>query len=356
MYSGSIETEKINDIRDLRVVVWGCGTHERFAGIHVYREAKRQGLNVEFVEGRGNPQKMVHKIRSMIQAGKPPHWVFNFVIRAGYKRHYDWFRQHDIKQLWWYPDQCQSSRIRMWNQLKGKPDAIVFSILHAAQEFKNHAEHVLWVPQYFDAERCKRAGLLPSRLNLQKPIYDLCFIGSCDGRRKDWVTKLVRLFKCNFSTHAMGSLNEVRGWTMAEAYAQSKIAFNIQRQIFLQPGPFITSNRAYNAMGSGCFFINHYVNQLELLWQEDVHCAIYDDTYQDLLNKIQYWLRPENVEEREEIARAGSVDILSYHTLERRIPQYWRIMHAIQNDNTAHLAQWSFEQQGKFITRNWELP
>jgi len=351
MYTGS--SEKVEDIRDLRVVVWCCGKHERFAGPHVYREAKRQGLNVTLTEGRGNPQRMVRHVRRMINEGKPPHWIFNFAIRTSLKRYYQWFTNHGIRQLWWYPDQCHSSRITMWNKLRNIPDAITFSILHAAQYFRNHAPHVLWVPQYFDAERCKRHGVLPARLNPYKPIYDLCFIGSCDARRKRWVTKLANKYNCNFSTHAMGRLNEVRGWDMAEAYAQSKIAFNIQRELFLNPGPFITSNRAYNAMGSGTFFINHYVRQMELLWNEGEHCVTYNDSFEEMEAKIRYWLKPENENRREEIAIAGQRDVLTYHTLERRIPQYWRIMHSIQNGNTDHLKQWSFEQRGKFVTRNW---
>lgn len=344
---------RIDDIRDLRVFIWGCGTHERFAGRHVWREAKRQGLNVNFGVGRGDPKPMVNEVRKLIKSGRKPHWIFNFPIQTKLRNHYKWFRKHGINMLWWYPDQCEKYRIRMWNSLRGIPDVITFSILHAAQYFKDHAPHVLWVPQYFDAERCKRDGALPERLRPDKPIYDLCFIGACDGRRKRWVTRLVNKFNCNFSTHAMGKLNEVRGYRMAEAYAQSKIAFNIQREKFLNPGPFITSNRAYNAMGSGCFFINHYVKQMELLWQEGVHCVTYNDKYEQLEAAIRFWLDPAKEYKREEIARAGQEDVLKYHTLERRIPQYWNIMLAIQNGETDEIAKWSFEQEGKYITRNW---
>jgi len=348
--------ERVDDIRDLRVLIWACGKQERFASPHVYREAKKQGLNVDITFDRSNPQLMAGHVRNLIAANNKPHWIFNFAIQARMKRYYEWLSRQEIKQLWWYPDQCESSRIKMWNTLKGKPDAVVFSILHAAQYFKHHAPHVLWVPQYFDAERCKRGGQLPPRLDPRKPIYDLCFIGACDARRKRWVSKLVRKFNCNFSTHAMGKLNEVRGWDMAEAYAQSKIAFNIQREIFLRPGPFITSNRVYNAMGSGCFFINHYVNQMELLWEEGVHCVTYNDSYEELDAKIRFWLAPENEEKREEIARAGQQDILTYHTLERRIPQYWRIMQAIQNGETSELQQLSFEHRLECESTINELP
>ena len=76
----------------------------------------------------------------------------------------------------------------------------------------------------------------------------------------------------------------------------------------------------------------------------------------DLVLDLKHDKEPFDEKEREEIAIAGQQDILSYHTLERRIPQYWRIMYAIQNGDTKYLDQWSFEQHGKFVTRNWELP
>ena len=348
-----MEENRVNDIRNLRVLIWGCGNEEKFAGNHIYREAKRQGLNVQYIIGRGKPEVMSRKVRELIAKGDPPHWIFNFVIRKHLSSYYDWIREKGIRQLWWYPDQLNSARLKMWNSLKGKPDAIVFAMLHNAQYLRDHAPHVLWIPQYFDAEYCKREGQLPKRLDQKKPIYDLCYLGSCDSNRKRWLAQLKRKYNCNLTIQSMRSKHRIHGWKMAEIYAQSKVAFNIQWRAFTNRKPFITSNRAYNAMGSGCFFINHYVNQVELLWQEGVHCVTYNDSYEELEAKIRYWLAPENEARREEIARAGQEDILKHHTLERRIPQYWNIMFAIQTSNTSELKDWSFEQQGRFITRKW---
>jgi hypothetical protein len=325
--------------------------HERFAGPHVAKEAARQDLDVVVTGSRNNPQEMVKVVRRMIQHRKPPHFVFCFAIRPGLRNYYRWLKKHNIKILAWYPDQCERNRDRMWRGMKDYFDAIVFSILHTAQQYRTLAPTVLWVPQYFDHISCSINGKLPKRLRADEPIYDLAFIGGCDKRRETFLRRLAEKYTHNFITHPFGQLKEVRRWDMAKVYAQAKIAINIQRGMFLQPGPFITSNRAYNVMGSGAMLINHYVKRMELLWEEGVHCVSYDDTYDDLERKVAYYL--EHDEEREKIAAAGQADVLEYHTLERRISQYWRLMLAIHNGDTAHLREWSFEQKGKHIQRNW---
>ena len=346
--------EQIDDIHDLRVVVWGCGNQERFAGRHIYREAKRQGLNVQFTLGRARPEIMSRTVADMIQSGKKPHWILNLVIRPQMQMYYRWFRREGIRQAWLYHDQLNNTRTRMWNELIQYPDVVMFSQLHNADLYRNGSNHVLWIPQYFNAERCKANGSLPERLDPNKDQYDFCFIGHYDRRRSDWLGRLSKHHSHFLSQKIrMRGIREVFGYNMANIYAQSKIAVNIQWASFVKDHPFLCSNRAYNAMGSGCFFINHYVKQMELLWQEGVHCVTYNDKYEELEAKIRFWLRPENEAKREEIARAGQEDVLKYHTLERRIPQYWRIMLAIQNGEDADLEKWSFEQQGKFVTRNW---
>lgn len=347
--------ERIDDIHDLRVLIWTSGERERFAGPHVYREAKRQGLNVDMIVSGGNADSMIHYVDDLISKKQKPHWIFNYVkLSTRLREYYDLIKMRGINQAWPYHDQMTADRIRMWNDLTDKADVVFFAMLHNAQSFRNHAKHVLWIPQYFDVERCRRDGGLPQRLDPNKPIYDLCFMGGRDGRRREWMIKLGTQFRCWFNKIDLRSNRyDVRGYDMAEIYAQSKMAINIQWRQFVRRDPFITSNRAYNAMGSGCFFLNHYVHQMELLWQEGVHCVTYNDSYEELEAKIRFWLAPENEVKREEIARAGQEDVLTYHTLERRIPQYWRIMQAIQNGETADLQKWSFEQQGKFVTRIW---
>lgn len=319
-----------------RVLVWTVDFENRSAGPFLFKEAKRQGLNVAITGSRANPEEMLPVLHSY-----KPDWVFCFNIRQQFRHYYDEIKKTGARLLFWYPDQCERTRDRMWRSMAGIPDVAVFSILHAAQTYRDIPKLSVWMPQYFDARFCSNDSpflSLPTRLDARKPIYDLCFIGSCDHRRAEWLDVLKREFKCNFTVHPLGrGLNEIRGYRMAEAYAQSKIAFNIQRELFLNPGPFITSNRAYNAMGSGAFFINHYVNQLDLLWDEGTHCVTYNDTLDELIEKIRYWLRPENEVERERIAERGQTNILAFHTLEQRVREYWSVMDLFDNHGPAAL-------------------
>ena len=131
---------------------------------------------------------------------------------------------------------------------------------------------------------------------------------------------------------------------MAEVYAQSKIAINIQRALFVNPGPYVTSNRIYNTMGSGALYINHKVEQLDLIFQEGVHCVSHDDTLPDLCAKIDFYL--EHEVEREHIASAGQKQILQYHTLEQRIKEHWQVMRLIYENRAGELPAGAY---GKWV-------
>ncbi len=319
---------------DMKVLVWACGWEERFAGPHFAREAIRQGYEVRVAGTRMNPKPFVEAFHAY-----KPDVVFCFAILAKLRRYYDMIRNHGAKLVMWYPDMTESRRDNMWrNKLNDVADVLIFSILETANRYRNLAPTVLWMPQYFDQQRCMRNGCLPQRLGPTKSMYDVVFIGSADRLRKDWLLALQRRYLCRFVVHGIGhgQLNECRGWAMAEAYAQSRIAINIQREMFINPGPFVTSNRAYNAMGSGAMFINHSVQRLELLWREGVHCVTHNDTLTDLCDKIDYYLDHE--EERERIALAGQNNILTFHTLEQRIKEYWQVMEMLHNGRTSELS------------------
>ncbi len=307
----------------MKVLIWACGFEKRFAGPYMYKEAARQGLDVEVTGSRAKPDEMLAALKV-----HKPDWVFCFALRPGFGKYYEAIRRTGAKLLFWYPDMTEQRRDRMWRvSLANQADVLTFSILETAQRYSKLAPTVLWMPQYFDHRSCMRDGALPKRLDKTKEIFDLCFFGSCDARRTSWLTKLSRRYKCNFVTNKIGKPGEIREWDMAEGYAQSKIAFNIQRQLFDNLGPFVTSNRTYNAMGSGAFFINHKVEKLYLLFQEGCDCAIHDNTYNGLCDEIDYYLT--NPFEREAVARNGQRNVLRYHTLEQRVAEYWRVMETI---------------------------
>lgn len=326
----------------MKVLIWCCGFEPRFAGQYIYAEAKRQGLDVEVTGSRNNPAEAVEACRKL-----KPDWVFCLSITPAMEPHYTEIKKTGAKLLLWYPDQTEQTRDSMWkNCFDNVADVLVFSILETAIRYKELAPVVLWMPQYFDQQFCMKDGKLPERLNPDKEIYDVCFIGATDQRRKDQLSILQKSFKCSFHLNGVKNRTEVRGWEMAEIYAQSKIAVNIQRGMFMNRGAFVTSNRVYNAMGSGCFFINQQIEQVERLFVMGVDCTMYDDSIEGLVNKITYYLKNKLL--REVMAATGQELILKHHTLGQRVKEYWRVMEMIKNDAAFMLAH-NFPGFGEWV-------
>ena len=336
----------------MKVLIWACGFEQRFAGPYVATEAERQGFEMRVTGSRENPREMMAMLREY-----KPDIVFCFAIRPNFVPYYEAIRATGAKLVLWYPDMTERTRDRMWRRcLDGVADALIFSILETAQRYRDLAPTVLWMPQYFDHHFCFGPGRqpeevgvfrIPQRLNPDERIYDLCFIGSCDRLRNAWLDKLEQEYgpdRCFFSRDGIRLGKQVRGPQMTEAYAQSKIAINITRQAFANPGPYVTSNRIYNAMGSGAFYLSHKVDKLGLVFREGVHCVTHDDTYEDAKAKIDHYL--EHDDEREKIAHAGQQQVLEYHTLEQRIKEYWTVMQAIVDGRAGELAPGAF---GKWV-------
>jgi len=325
----------------VKVLIWSHTLSKKHAaGLRVATEAKRQGLQVRVTGGTSRPREML----SVLYDYKPD-VVLCFVVRHGFRPYYEAIKRSGAKLVLWYPDMTELKRDRMWNMsLNNVADALVFSILETAQRYRHLAPNVIWIPQYFDHNFCLKGGRLPKRLDPTRQIYDLCFIGSCDSYRSRWLDILKANYPNSFfARDGIKHRREIRGNAMAQIYAQSRIAINLQRKAFVNPGPYVTSNRIYNAMGSGAFVLSHYINQLDLVFQEDMHCAMFDDTRRNLFAKIDYFLSHEEL--REVIARTGQRQVLQYHTLEHRIKQYWQVMAAVcggytSREDVSAFGQW----------------
>jgi len=309
----------------MKVLIWACGFEQRYAGPYLYEEAKRQKFEVEITGSRNRPREMLNTLYRY-----KPDIVFCFAIRPDFKAYYDAIKNTGAKLVLWYPDMTEHRRDRMWRRyLKNIADILIFSILETAQRYQHLAPTVLWMPQYFDHHFCSRNGKLPQRLNPEKPIYDIGFIGSCDKLRNNWLDELEKHYNCFFARDGIRNKRELRGWDMAEIYAQSRITINIQREMFINPGPYVTSNRIYNAIGSGAFYITHRVDKLELVFTENYHCVMHNDTLTNLRYLIDYYLKHDTI--REKIAAQGQQHILQYHTLEQRVKEYWYVMKLLYN-------------------------
>ncbi len=198
------------------------------------------------------------------------------------------------------------------------------------------------MPQYFDEHFCSNGERLPERLSTEKHIFDVCFIGSCDKLRRQWLNELEKNYNCGFFCDGIRNRSQIRGWDMAQVYAQSKVAINIQRQRYLNPGPYVVSNRIYNAMGSGACFLNHKVEKLNLVFKEGVHCVSHDDTLPGLRRKLDLLLC--DGMQREYIAGMGQQRVLQYHTLEQRVKEYWHVMELLNNNRHTEIANGAYGQ------------
>lgn len=317
----------------MRTLFWACGFESRFACPNAYKAAKALGYECDIAGSRDNPEEFIAKFRQY-----KPDVVFCFAIRSKLEPYYREIRRTALL-VFWYPDQTEYRRDAMWKGLGGKAHLLIFSILDTAHRYRDLAPHVAWMPQYFDDAACRDAqGHLPARA--ANPEYDLVFLGSTDVVRREWLAYLRSHYKCNFVLDRIGVDGGVRGYEMAQAYANSKIAINIQRRDFDHSGPYITSNRVYNALGSGCFFINHPVEKMGYLFDEGTHCVTHDGTLNDLCRKIDYYL--ENTYLRESVALRGQKCVLANHTLSVRMREYMSLINHVHQGAPAPVHMTSY--------------
>ncbi|MHA2086482.1 MAG: glycosyltransferase family protein [Candidatus Thorarchaeota archaeon] len=208
------------------------------------------------------------------------------------------------------------------------PNIIVSGVLGVAEICQGFADKVCWLPQYFDTEYHKTDFK-------RNEIYDVCFIGSDANcpKRVNWLARLNSRYNIKIAGKVAGiNTRHAYGPKMSEIYLQSKIAIDIIRARALDLN-FQTSDRIFKAMGNGCFYLVYPIRSLELLFRPGIHLDIYDNTFDDLCRKLDYWLDPKQEDKRKEIALAGQAEVLKNHTLKVRLKQYWKLMAEYESSN-----------------------
>ncbi|HEU4682195.1 MAG TPA: glycosyltransferase, partial [Gemmatimonadales bacterium] len=76
------------------------------------------------------------------------------------------------------------------------------------------------------------------------------------------------------------------------------------------------SNRMWKVMGCGGFFLGEWVEGIETLAQDRVHCAWYR-TPEDAVDLVRHYL--DNPDERKRVAEAGRQHALEHHTYAHRV-------------------------------------
>jgi len=286
----------------MKVYIIAYGATPWQNGQLIYAEAKRQGLDVSlgFLEW---PFK--HLLRDIKEDN--PDWIFLTGSRALPPEKLDNLAKI-AKLAIWDADSLNKERIQIWQNLKGIP-SIIFSVIPSLDQ--TLADKVIWLPQYYDD--VYYAPTIPKSTHT---LYDIVFLGGLDERRKEWFIKLQSRYKFYQSSNVFG--NE-----MANTYRRSKIAFELFHEGF-DTGDYVTSDRIYKAMGSGCFYIFPVINDTKTLFKPGVHFDIYDGTYEMLTDQIDYYLDNEKL--RKTITDKGRAEVLEHHTLKVRIKQYWKYM------------------------------
>ena len=154
-----------------------------------------------------------------------------------------------------------------------------------------------WLPLACDPE-------LHGKLDAEKR-FDVTFVGHLfPGPRAD----LVRLIQNRFRRSFVGQRYFEE---MARTYSTSRIVFN--RSIAND-----VNMRVFEALASGSLLMTNDLaeNGQSELFQDGVHLATYRDT-EELLDKLAYYLRHEEVRER--IAAAGREEVLACHTYRHRM-------------------------------------
>lgn len=107
-------------------------------------------------------------------------------------------------------------------------------------------------------------------------------------------------------------VNYVRGKDLNQLLGSTKIVLGHSIE-----SPFYWSNRIYEVLGRGGFFLHPYTKGLEEEFKEGVHYVGYDrHDITDLIDKINYYLV--NHEERERIRRAGHEIVRQRYTYQKR--------------------------------------
>lgn len=100
--------------------------------------------------------------------------------------------------------------------------------------------------------------------------------------------------------------------TMPRIFKQSKINLNITLKTIKTGIPL----RVFDVLGAGGFLITNYQSDFMEYFTPDEDLIVYEN-YQDLLRKVEYYLKHDD--EREQIAVNGHQKVKKYHSYEKRI-------------------------------------
>lgn len=305
---------------ELKVLMLGPIHSAEQDGLLVKAQAVRDGKNVFMISSESSIQKIMRTIEDY-----QPNWAMVFG-RSSVSVEKLAEIQRKAKIFIWDADTLDEVRRGAWTMLKGIPTVIAPSMLSTTKFCKGLAPVVVWIPSFYDNEfykvtKSRKVGEFKS---------DVVFIG------REGISSPEGLKRCNFCKEVSKHYNMaiygklpglasslVFGSDMANVYAEAKVVIDIKR-IGFDYGEFDTSDRLFKALGCGASYLTYEIPRLDILFNPGVHLTTYDDTRDDLIERIGYLL--DNEGEREKIASQGKEEVWNKHLLTHRIADYWYLM------------------------------
>ena len=177
--------------------------------------------------------------------------------------------------------------------------------------------NVHWVPEACNSH-------VHRNLEIERP-YDTAFIGQQDvtNKKRKGQTRL------QFLKHLEGNFNSFIGMRFyGEAYAEW---LNKAKLGFDRPITYDIGTRLFEIAACGAVPLYPRLDMpsgIEELMEEGVHYVAYDDTIEDLNEKIKYYL--EHDEERKQIALRAQTHVLASHTYKNRAEQILQIAQTLE--------------------------
>lgn len=197
-------------------------------------------------------------------------------------------------KLWWVNDSHQFLDL----MVAKAPyfDRVFVSMKDDVQAFGKNA---FWLPG---------SASLDVALDFNVPrVHDISFVGSMDSVHSKRV-EIINMLKVDFPQ--INIKNNLFLDDMAFEYSSTKIVFNLSLNRDL-------NYRVFEALACGALLLTDRIGNGLLDLFEDGKDIIVYDTYEDLCQKIKYYLQHED--ERKAIAKSGQLKVKKYHTVDNRI-------------------------------------
>jgi len=248
-----------------------------------------------------------------------PDFVFQTGGREVSNKHLLELKRLGYKLILWYPDAYGPNfqpDVEFFKQVKNKFNLILSAVKGLVPQLEGYADSVAWGPQYYDQTYYKPT------INSKYEIYNICFIGNnnkgVSPDRDIYIPKLYEKYKIKVVGRGFDAPSVyVETSEIANIYKNSKIALNFITK--LNPCDLQMSDRIYKALGCGCFCLTQPILGLNQLFQNGKHLVVFDG-YEDLCEKIDYYL--EHEDEREKVALEGQREVFSKHTINVRVCEY----------------------------------